>query len=200
LTDLSSGVTFPRTFPRLTRLACPTLSIDPSIDRWFIVRTQPHRERWAAENCARQGCEFYLPEILVPTTSTVGGRRHYTSRLQRLFPGYLFVLTPDRQWLFLHSTFGVIAIVMVGSIPGTLAGVEIEKLRRRERGDGYIELPQMPERLPLGAKVRISGENPFIGHNGIVAGMLPGDRVKVLLDLLGRKVTCLFDEDEVEPL
>lgn len=195
MSDLSIGaVASPR-----PRLACPRLSVDPATDRWFVVRTQPRRERWAAENCARQGCEFYLPEILTPAKSIVNGKFQQVSKLQRLFPGYLFVLTPARQWQFLHSTFGVLSIVMVGPIPGTLSGLQIEQIRKREHG-GYVELPPEPEKFPIGSSVKIIGENPFVGFNGIVEGMAAGDRVKVLLDLLGRKVTTLFPEGEVELL
>jgi transcriptional antiterminator RfaH len=162
---------------------------------WFVAKTQPRRERWAAENCARQGAECYLP-FTIERNVVVNGRL-LSSRLKPLFPGYLFIRTLVGQWHFLRGTFGIADLIRNGDTPSTISNDIIEDLRLRE-SEGAVELPDAPlyaENDP----VRII-EGPFQGFKGLVSGYSGNERVKVLLELMGRKVNTLFGEGQLEAI
>lgn len=159
-------------------------------NRWVVVQTEANRERWAAENVARQGCEFYLPRIEIMKGAT---------RLVRpLFSRYLFVHIINGQWRFLTGTFGVTGIVSVSSNgkPGTIADKYIEELRAREDADGVVRLPT-PIGLQKGQLVRVRA-GLLEGHTGLYEGMDEKGREKVLMSILGQKTVILFANSDIE--
>lgn len=161
---------------------------------WFVGRTQPSRERWAAENCLRQGAETYLP-LIIERNVVVRGRK-LVQRLRPLFPGYLFIRTLG-QWHFLCGTFGLINLIMTGESPASIPQTIIDDLKQRE-ADGAVQLPtQVTRAFDPKDPVRIA-DGPFEGRIGLVDGYTDSERVRVLLDLLGRKVPALFDEGQLE--
>jgi transcription antitermination factor NusG len=162
---------------------------------WFVARTQRSRERWAAENCYRQGAEVYSPQIQEMSKALSAGRVITVARLKPLFPGYLFVRT-DGQWRFLLGTFGVIDLILGGGgEPSRVKQVTIDELKSRELG-GFIKLPEPQRMFTMDDTVRPQ-EGPFEGCVGLVAGYTDNERVRVLLDFLGRKVPVLFDEGQL---
>jgi len=69
-----------------------TNSVAVATGAWAVVNTQPHRERIALENLARQAFKAYCP--LVRRRVRHARREH--DALRPLFPGYLFVhLSPQ---------------------------------------------------------------------------------------------------------
>ena len=169
-------------------------SDDVSTNSWFVVRTQGSRERWAAENCFKQGAETYLPQIEEATRVRVAGRMISVLRPKPLFPGYLFVRTEKYQWRFLLGTFGVIDLIMSGSDPVRVRNDIIQDLRQRT-ANGCVQLPKQTL-FNADDSVRPT-EGAFEGLTGLVEGYASSKRVQVLLDLLGRKVSVLFDENQL---
>ena len=161
---------------------------------WIVARTKSQRERWAAENVARQGYDFYLP-VLPPQPAPKSRKARPP---QFLFPGYLFVQT-DGQWRFLLGTFGITTIIMTGQHPSFMPETEIARLRARENDSGFIQLPQLTtSRFRNGDSVRIT-EGSFSGLKGIYECDPEQERVRVLLDFLGRKTPILIADDCLEP-
>jgi transcriptional antiterminator RfaH len=148
---------------------------------WFVARTQPRREKWAAENVRRQGHECYLPLCELGNV------------IKPMFPSYLFVDSMTGQWHFLKGTFGVSGVVMTGNMPAILDYRVVAQLRAKENGFGHIELG---DHYQKGDKVRIKS-GPFIYHEGLFDRQ-DGNRVKVLLDLLGRKIEVEVHEKNAE--
>ena len=68
-------------------------------------------------------------------------------------------------------------------------------LRARESADGVIEIDTQP-RFARGDKVRVL-DGAFGDCLGLYDGMTDGERVAILLDLLGRKVRVVLDVDAV---
>jgi transcriptional antiterminator RfaH len=164
---------------------------DPmSMSRWVVVRTKSRRERWAAENVQRQGCDFYLPQYEVPPSSN---GRIKVARAEVLFPCYLFVRI-NQQWKFLLSTFGVTAVILQHDGPAVIPQQEIDNLMRRHDLNGLIHLP---DKFQLNQEVRVRG-GPFKGHTGLWQGQTSSERQKVLIDFLGGKITGLFDKKLLE--
>lgn len=160
------------------------------MDCWIVAQTQAQREAWAAENVIRQGYRCYFPRYLEVTV------RHgqKIERVRPLFPRYLFVQTRG-QWHFLTGTFGVSQVVMVGARAAIIPDRFIAQLQAREGTDGLIILPneggQQAREYREGDEVQI--DDPLLGaHTGIFACREPHDRVRVLLDYLGRSTPVVI--------
>ena len=155
---------------------------------WVVARTKPNRERWAAENVARQGYEFYLPTVMV--------LRKRLAQMQPLFANYLFVHTA--QWHFLLSTFGISGVVVFGESPATVSQQTIDEIKSREiNGCVSLPAPVVSERFKIGTQVRVKG-GMFSGYVGVYEGANPKQREQVLLDFLGRKTSVLFSPEMLE--
>lgn len=158
---------------------------------WLVARTQTNRERWAAENVARQGGEPYLPLIAARVRS--GGLD--VVRPQCLFPGFLFVAETD-QWHFLMGTYGVRDLIMGGVRPAVVPEAEIAKIRALESREGFVELPVRGLRGGDGVRV-VAG--PFMGRHGVFLGAGAAERRQVLLEFLGSKRKVLIPDNYLMP-
>ena len=160
--------------------------------RWYVVQTQPSAERRAMVHLERQGFVTYLPRYRK--------RRRHARRVDTvevpLFPRYLFVSidVAVQRWRSIHSTIGVSHLVCNGSDPAPLPDAVIDQLRAREQ-DGLVQLPVLPAFKP-GEPVRIL-DGAFTSCFGLFDGMKDGERIAVLLDLLGRKVRIYLDPESV---
>lgn len=155
---------------------------------WVVANTKVQREAWAAENVERQGFDCYLPKI-APSSSSAA------KKPQCLFPRYLFVKT-DGRWRFLLGTYGLLGVVMGSKGPAVLPDTVLNALKAREGEDGLITLPKAPTFRPNG-KVRVT-DGTFSGCLGIYETHDGETRARILLDLLGRKVRVLIDENTLE--
>lgn len=160
--------------------------------RWFVVQAQPNAEHKAVFHLNRQGFATYLPRYLK--------RRRHARRVDTvaapLFPRYLFVSIDMgvQRWRSIFSTVGVSRIVCNGEMPTAVPDQVIENLRAREH-DGLVKLDFRPS-FRIGDKVRLL-DGAFADCLGLYEGLKDGDRVALLLDLLGRKVRVTVDTDSV---
>ena len=160
--------------------------------RWYVVQTHPRSELRAAAHLQRQGFASYLPRYRK--------RRRHARRVETveapLFPRYLFVAIAlaAQRWRSIHSTVGISRLVCNGNDPAPLPDAAIAQLRAREQ-DGFVLLPPRPSFKP-GEPVRIL-DGAFTACLGLYDGMKDGERIAVLLDLLGRKVRIFLDPESV---
>jgi len=158
--------------------------------RWYVVQTQPHAENRALQHLERQGYRTYLPRYLK--------RRRHARRVETvaapLFPRYLFVAVDlaSQRWRSIQSTVGVARLVCNGEGPAMVAGDVVAGLKRRENADGFVRLDQRPNLL-RGAPVRVL-DGVFAACIGLFDGLTDGQRVAILLELLGRKVRVVLDD------
>jgi transcriptional antiterminator RfaH len=158
---------------------------------WVAARTKTQREKWAADNVARQGGTYYLPRLKP-------GKLYPPGKLPPcLFPSYLFVQT-EGQWRYLLGTFGISGLVMQGGKPAILPSAAIEQIKSREGSDGLVRLPDAPTgRFKAGDAVRVT-EGAFSGFRGIYQNDGAQARVEILLEYLGAKRKVLIGEDSLE--
>jgi transcriptional antiterminator RfaH len=160
---------------------------------WHVVQVHPHAESRAQMHLVRQGFATYLPRYLK--------RRRHARRTEivpaPLYPSYLFVtFNPAiHRWRSIHSTVGVARLVCNGEVPAVIDGSIIDGLKRRENDQGFIQLGRRSQFAP-GDKVRVR-EGVFSDCLGLFESMGDHERVAILLELLGRKVRVVLDEEFV---
>ena len=163
----------------------------PTALRWYVAQTHAHAETKAAEHLARQGYLIYLPRYRK--------RRRHARRVDEiaapLFPRYLFIAanTAAQRWRAIQSTIGVARLVCNGDAPAAVGGDVVDALRAREDDRGLVRLDTAPAFVP-GDSIRIL-DGAFAACLGLFECMTDGERVAILLDLLGRKVRVVLNVD-----
>ena len=153
---------------------------------WAVVQCESQREHAVRLLLMRRRYETYFPRI------------RDRSRIQPLFPGYLFVHLTGQQFYSVMWTPHVIRLLMAGDQPAQLPEDVVDRLRKRER-DGFVKLPLVSRALKRGQKVRII-RGSFEGQIGIYEGMSGVDRVRMLLELLGQTVPVELPGKDIAPL
>lgn len=154
---------------------------------WFLARTKPNRERYAADNVKRQGYRTLLP-------------MYYDDRARRkliLFPSYLFVQTTG-QWMFLESTYGCLGVVKRGENADPVPHHVIRSLWKEMAKDDTVELPKAPVQTYTKEQTLRVTNGSFAGCIGLYQGMDALHRVCVLLELLSRKVPMWLPAADVQ--
>ena len=149
---------------------------------WIVALTRPNHESIAEHNLTRQGYVNYCPRFL-----------QKPSVVRPLFPRYIFIFI-DNTWSSILGTRGISRVILGDNGPQHLPSAEIDKLRAKEI-NGLVSLSS-PPRFQPGDKVR-TDEGPLSGLLLVYEGMRDADRIKVLVDLLGRKVLVELDAKTV---
>jgi transcriptional antiterminator RfaH len=100
-----------------------------------------------------------------------------------------------QRWRSIHSTFGVSRLVCNGDEPAPVPEAVVAELQSRVDAQGFVRLERRPQFVP-GEHVRIV-DGVFADSLGLFEGMADRERVAILLDLLGRKVRILLDENAI---
>lgn len=160
---------------------------------WYVVQTQPNAESKAVVHLGRQGFATYLPRYRK--------RRRHARRVDAvaapLFPRYLFVAVDlgVQRWRSIYSTVGVSRLICNGDNPAPVPDHVLAMLKEREDAAGFIRF-EAPPPFRRGDKIRVL-DGLFSDCLGLYDGMPDGDRVVILLDLLGRKVRVLLCAEAV---
>jgi transcriptional antiterminator RfaH len=153
---------------------------------WHLVQIKPNMQAKAQQNLRRQGIGLFIPFHSV--TQRRAGR--FVTKSGPLFPGYIFVsVSPDTApWRQINSTYGVSRLVSFsGLCPAKVPTVLIRNLMA-QYAQPSVPTSIAPSLPPLvkGDKVEIQ-QGPFSGLFARMQSLAPGERIWVLLDLLGRE-------------
>jgi transcriptional antiterminator RfaH len=148
---------------------------------WSVAQTETNREATAVHFLGQQGFQTYLPKIILKR------------RIVPLFPSYLFIRVVDHWWS-IANTIGVINLLMSGDHPARLKDEIVSTIKAKEK-NGLVKLPE-PRGLKRGDRIRIK-QGSFAGHFAIYDGMSGQERSRVLLELLGRKVTVVINKSDL---
>jgi transcriptional antiterminator RfaH len=161
---------------------------------WFVARTHANAEPKARINLVQQGYEVYLP--LCRRTRTHARRREIVQR--PLFPGYLFVSfdIENTAWRSIFSTIGVSSLICNGELPARVPPGTVESIKAAEQ-DGLFDYTREVARLKVGDPVRVAS-GPFTGLIGRLQSPVSKDRVRVLLEILGRLAPTELKLSEVD--
>lgn len=167
--------------------------------RWYVVQAQHGKGEIAKQSIIAEGFSAYLPVF--------NRRRSHARKVDTvtrpLFPGYLFARfeVDEHGWQRIASARGVLRLLCSTSArPLPVPMGVIEDLLARANADGVLELADgIPERrFSDGQRVRITA-GPMQGLTGLYLGG-EEERVKLLIDMLGRPVRMTIPTNIVDPI
>lgn len=148
---------------------------------WALALTRPGQERRAAAGLAAQGFGTFLPRI------TVTRRRQGRFREEEvpLFPGYLFISAEVgcTRWSVIDGTRGIRYLLRAGRQPARVRAELVLGLMARCDPTGLLAPASS---VGVGDSVRILS-GPFAEFVAQVEGFGHADRVRLLVDLMGRR-------------
>jgi transcriptional antiterminator RfaH len=155
---------------------------------WYVARSQPHKERYAAAALEQRGLQVYLPILVKPRPRA--GRRNW----EPLFASYLFakIQVPSPEWLSARASPGIAYFLGHAGRPSPLPSGFIPDMQVR------LECINRTGGLPTfthGQRVTIV-EGAFAQYDAIFDRRLsPAGRARVLLTVLRRLVRLDLPQD-----
>jgi transcriptional antiterminator RfaH len=159
---------------------------------WYCLRSQPKHEHIAAAHLRLlERVTVFCPRIRFKRTT----RRGTFWVTEAMFPGYLFahfeLAEMHRQVRYAH---GVSGIVQFG---GRYPTIEDRALAQLREYSGAAEIKELNYELSQGDQVKVV-EGVFVGLEAVVTQVVPAkERVKILMDFLGRKVEAEVEHTSV---
>ncbi len=165
----------------------------PDHAAWYVIHTKPLKEGQAAMALQEQlGLTVYVPEVRRPFQGT--------TRSAPFFPRYLFAHADLSQVCLsaINHTPGVLRLVCFDDQPQPIPATVMRELHQRIEqlnAQGYV--PQYA--FQSGDPVRLRS-GPLRGLEAVfVAPLGAGERVRILLDFLGRLNETNVDAVLLEP-
>ena len=174
---------------------------------WYVAHTKPKQEVTATEQLARQGYEVYLPRYktwpkpasrrTVRTAAAPKPALGLEARFEPMFPRYVFFKpgTPAQSVSPARSTLGVCTLVSFGLGPARVHTALVDEIRALEMLRNETDAQTLSPFQP-GTTVRLKSE-PMQALQGLVVAT-SGQRVTLLLEILGRPTTVHTQHDQIE--
>lgn len=168
--------------------------IVPHASSWYLAQCKPGQEHITASHVTRRD----LAEVFLPRET----RRHrwrgrWQETLRPVFPGYLFLAPVGSQpdWPAICTARGLSRLVAFGGAgPARLPRGLIETLRQRCNDEGILEHACM---FHIGDQARLT-DGPFCDLVGRIEALETGDRIRLLLDMMGREVRVTARRDTLD--
>lgn len=169
--------------------------------RWYVIKTKPNLENFAADNLRNQHFKVFFPKY----KEMIMQRKKQVLRIQPLYPSYIFVCFDinESKWKCINNTRGVAGILGMSGEDSASAlprGFVEDMLRRVDR-NGFVELFESVVNLVKmspGDKVRIK-DNRYSGLVGICCESTE-KRVSLFLTLLNREIRIELPVSAVQSL
>jgi transcription elongation factor/antiterminator RfaH len=180
--------------PPQNEAAAPLAGGRSTGERWYAVHTLPFAEARAEAQLRRQGFQTFQPK----RHKTVRHARRLSTVEAPFFPRYLFVALDlaRHRWRSINGTFGVSRLVMWGDQPHPAPRGVVETLIAAADARGIL---QLASKLQIGGPVRLMA-GPFAERLAILDDLDDSGRVRVLLDILGRRVAISTAVNNVLPV
>jgi transcription antitermination factor NusG len=164
-------------------------------ERWYAVHTLPFAEARAEGQLHRQG---FRTSFQPKRHKTVRHARRWSTVEAPFFPRYLLIVLDltRQQWRSVNGTFGVSRLVMRGDEPHPVPRGVVEALIAAADARGILRLAG---KLQVGDPVRLMA-GPFAEQLAILDELDDTGRVRVLLDILGRRVAISTEANNVLPV
>lgn len=163
---------------------------------WRCVRTQPKREHIAAGQLELlEGVEVFAPRIRFKRR-TPRGKVWFE---ESLFPGYIFARFDLTMLRAVSSAVGVRGLVRFAGECAKVPESMIDLIREEMASKKTIVIPDEPS-VKVGDEAVVAGGS-LMGLKAVITQVMPsGERVKVLLDMMGTAVTAEVPLDTLEKI
>ncbi len=161
---------------------------DFSIEAWYVVRTQPKRERSSSAYLRKElGLEVVAPQISYDKIT----RRGKVRWREAMFPGYVFAkFSREQMEKAVCYSPGVLCLVRFGESVPAVDESFLLGLRDVVGDDEELELEHQ---LIEGDEYEVA-TGPMKGQKGKVMEVLSGgDRVKLMFDMIGSERSIDLD-------
>jgi transcriptional antiterminator RfaH len=154
---------------------------------WYCLRSQPKHEHIAAAHLRLlEGVTVFCPRIKFKRPT----RQRLVFVTEAMFPGYLFarfdIAQMQRQVRYAHGVSGIVRFA------DQYPTIEERALAQLRSHTGAMDVTELSYHLSEGDQVQIVG-GAFVGLEAVVTEVLSAkERVKVLMDFLGRKIEAEF--------
>ncbi len=165
---------------------------DSGESAWYCLRSQPKHEHIAAAHLRLlEGVTVFCPRIRFRRTT----RQGLVWVTEAMFPGYLFahfeLAEMNLRVRYAHGVNGIVRFA------GQYPTIEEEALAQLRDHTGSAEVKELNYQISEGDQVQIVG-GAFVGLEAVVTQVLSAkERVKVLMDFLGRKMEAELQSSSV---
>ena len=161
---------------------------------WRCVRTQPKREHIAAGQLQLlDGVEVFAPRIRFKRR-TPRGKVWFE---ESLFPGYIFARFDLQMLRAVSSAVGVRGLVRFAGECAVVPDAMIELLQTEAATSEPIVIPD--ESFLKEGDAAVVAEGALLGLQAVITQVMPGgDRVKVLLSMMGSAIEAVVPVDTLE--
>lgn len=173
------------------------LIAQPSSAGWYVVWSEARAEKKVAERLAAKGYDVWLP--------TATTERQWSDRVKQvtvpLFPGYLFVRTPEQEgYVPLLRTPGVLTLVKEGGKPALLSHSYVSRLQAVVQAPA-VEVEPVSDEITYhsGDEVEVQ-EGVLAGFRGVVTELRGRRRLIVWEAAVGRGQLCTIGAAAVRPV
>lgn len=167
----------------------------PDAQNWFVAQLKPQGLRLAVQNLDRQGFVHFCPKRLETTIK----RAKPVVTEKPLFPGYVFVqFDPNGAgWTSINSTRGISRLIITDiRKPTPLPDTFMSGLMARCDALGVVTAPAD---LEVGDTIRVLS-GPFADAVAKIEEFTDGERLQILMDLMGQKTRVSVSKNRVERL
>lgn len=169
--------------------------VSTSAENWFVAQLKPQGLRMAVQNLDRQGFQHFCPKRLETTVK----RGKPVAGEKPLFPGYLFVQFDANEagWTAINSTRGVARLILADiRKPTPLPASFMSGLMARCDTLGVVTAP--PD-LEVGDTIRVLS-GPFAEAVAKIEQLTDGERIQILMDLMGQETRVSVPSTKVEKI
>jgi transcription antitermination factor NusG len=147
---------------------------------WLVATYKINEVRRVESNLLNQKFDYCLPKI---TTKKINS----SSKVEVLFPGYIFVNTSFKNYSALKYTMGIKNIIKFGDNISRISDEEIKAMQMAEEAS---KIDPVASQIQIGQDVLIA-KGSLTGSIAKVCSLSSKERVGVLLSFLGsvRRVT-----------
>jgi transcriptional antiterminator RfaH len=151
---------------------------------WYLIKTKSRQEAIATQNLTNQNFDVFFPKAVIKNKTTP------------LFPSYLFIQLDDKtqNWTPIRSTRGVSNFVRFGlsfaKVPNQI--INLIKAQQQQTIEKMINICSHHKGDYLEIKTGV-----FKGQQAIFQNYNSGDRVTVLLKLIGQQQAITLDQREI---
>lgn len=162
---------------------------------WYVAQLKPNSLNIAERNLAQQNFTFFCPK----RRETRKRRDKLVNVTAPLFPGYIFVQSNaiTSHWRSLNATRGISRMVINDPRnPSGLPAGFISELVARCDADGVLA---EDHQMKPGEPIRIIN-GPFSDIITRIEKLEPGQRLQVLIEIMGRETRVSVDQSAVQRL